>query len=232
VTGDLVNLSLADEYSRARAWLERLGTPANVTVIPGNHDVYVRAARPCPDAYWGDYMRGDIEASPNQFPFLRRRGGVALIAMSSAVPSGPFLAIGKAGDRQFALLANMLQETAGLFRIVLIHHPPLSPPRRYLRRLTDAAGLRRVLAEKGAELLLHGHDHRRALVWLEGPRGTKIPAVGVPSASASAPHGSEDSAGYNLFRIDRQAPGSRCELICRHLAGDGTMQQDAPQRLQ
>ena len=29
VTGDLVNLSLADEYRRARAWLDRLGTPVD-----------------------------------------------------------------------------------------------------------------------------------------------------------------------------------------------------------
>ncbi len=232
VTGDLVNLSLADEYSRARAWLERLGTPANVTVVPGNHDVYVRAARPCPDAYWGNYMRGDSNGSPNSFPFVRRRGNVALIALSSAVPSGPFLATGRVEKKPLALLAEMLEETAGLFRVVLIHHPLLSPPRRYLRRLTDAAGLRHVLAEKGAELLLHGHDHRRALVWLEGPRGAKIPAVGVPSASASRPHGSEDGAGYNLFRIDGQAPAWRCELIGRQRAGDGTMREDAPRLLQ
>jgi 3',5'-cyclic AMP phosphodiesterase CpdA len=232
VTGDLANLSLADEYSRARAWLERLGTPANVTVIPGNHDVYVRAARPCPAAYWGDYMRGDVDRWPNPFPFLRRRGNVALIAMSSATPSGPFLATGRVGKKPLARLADMLEETASLFRVVLIHHPPLSLPRRYLRRLTDAADLRRVLAEKGAELLLHGHDHRRALVWLEGPRRTKIPAVGVPSASASVPHGSEDGGGYNLFRIDGQAPPWHCELIGRRRADDGTMHEDPPQRLQ
>ena len=90
---------------------------------------------------------------------------------------------------------------------MLIHHPPRSPLKRYLRRLTDAAELRRVLAEHGAELLLHGHDHRRALVWLDGPRGTKIPAIGVPSASAAAPHGGENAAGYNVFRIDGDGAG-------------------------
>ncbi|MGB6538696.1 MAG: metallophosphoesterase [Xanthobacteraceae bacterium] len=232
VTGDLVNLSLNDEYARARAWLKRLGAPTDITVVPGNHDVYVRGARACPSTYWGDYMRGDVDYWPNPFPILRRRGDVALIAVSSAVPSGPFLATGRVEDKPLALLGEMLEETAGLFRIVLIHHPPISPPSRYLRRLVDAAALRRVLADKGAELLLHGHDHRHALVWLEGPRGTRIPAVGVPSASASAPHGSEDGAGYNLFRIDGQAPRWSCELIGRQRADDGTIRQGAPQRLQ
>ena len=41
VTGDLVNLSLPVEYAAARAWLDNLGPPHDVTVIPGNHDAYV-----------------------------------------------------------------------------------------------------------------------------------------------------------------------------------------------
>src|SRR3984885_40924 len=56
VTGDLVNLSLPDEYARARTWLQTLGSPTNVTLVPGNHDVYLRSVVPSPAAYWGDYM--------------------------------------------------------------------------------------------------------------------------------------------------------------------------------
>ncbi len=67
MTGDLVNLSLADEYRRARAWLETLGASRDVTVIPGNHDVYVRGVEQSPAAYWGDYMRGDDGG--DGFPF-------------------------------------------------------------------------------------------------------------------------------------------------------------------
>src|SRR5690606_33237430 len=44
VTGDLVNLALPEEISAARNWLERLGDPNHVTVIPGNHDAYVPGA--------------------------------------------------------------------------------------------------------------------------------------------------------------------------------------------
>jgi len=114
---------------------------------------------------------------------------------------------------------------------VLIHHPPLSPRRRYLRRLTDAAEFRRVLAEHGAELVIHGHDHCRALVWLEGPGGRKIPAVGAPSASAGAPHGGEDAAGYNLFRIDDEAAAWRCEMIARQRTADGSVRDIGRQTL-
>jgi 3',5'-cyclic AMP phosphodiesterase CpdA len=221
MTGDLVNLSLDEEYRRARAWLETLGSPHDVTVVPGNHDTYVRASVNSPAAYWGDYMRGDD--GRQSFPFVRRRGNVALVALSTAVPTGPFMATGRLGERQLAALANALGETRGLFRIVLIHHPPVSPPSRFMRRLTDAEGLRRVLAEHGAELLIHGHDHRRALVWLDGPNDSKIPAAGVPSVSARVPHGSEDGAGYTIFRIDGGVGAWQCEMIERQREDDGTV---------
>jgi 3',5'-cyclic AMP phosphodiesterase CpdA len=221
MTGDLVNLSLEEEYRLARAWLEALGTAHDVTVVPGNHDVYVRAVVQAPAAHWGDYMRGDD--GRQVFPFVRRRANVALIALSTAVPTGPFMATGRLGERQLAGLAGVLDEMRGLFRVVLIHHPPVSPPRRFMRRLTDASGLRRVLARHGAELLIHGHDHRRALIWLDGPDGSKIPAAGVPSVSARVPHGSEDGAGYTIFHIDGRAGAWRCEMIARQRADDGTV---------
>jgi 3',5'-cyclic AMP phosphodiesterase CpdA len=220
VTGDLVNLSLNDEYKRARGWLETLGAPRDVTLVPGNHDVYVGGVVPSPAAYWADYMRGDDGV--DRFPFLRRRGDVALIALSTAVPTAPFLATGRLGKRQLARLIEVLEATRGMFRVVLIHHPPATPRQRYLRRLIDAADLRGVLAEKGAELLLHGHDHRRSVIWLDGP-GAKIPAVGVPSASARAPHSDENAAGYNLFQIDGAT--GRCEMIAREREANGIFRE-------
>src|SRR5438552_13665155 len=45
LTGDLVNLSLDSEFVLARGILDRIARgPAHVTVIPGNHDVYVGSA--------------------------------------------------------------------------------------------------------------------------------------------------------------------------------------------
>jgi 3',5'-cyclic AMP phosphodiesterase CpdA len=222
VTGDLVNLSLPVEYARARAWLDNVGPPSDVTVIPGNHDAYVPQARGGPARYWGDYMRGDDGAASGTFPFVRRRGAVALIALSSALPTGPFMATGELGEQQLTRLAAALEQNRGLFRVVLIHHPPVSPPNRYLRRLIDAPEFRGVLAEHGAELVLHGHDHCRSIVSLDGPVKT-IPAVGVPSASARMPHDHEDAAGYNLFRIDGAENAWHCQMIARQRNTDGSV---------
>jgi 3',5'-cyclic AMP phosphodiesterase CpdA len=220
VTGDLVNLSLAAEYAAARRWLEALGPPRDITAIPGNHDAYVRRALGGPAKFWGDYMRGDDGDEAGTFPFVRRRGPLALIALSSAVPTGPFMATGELGGAQLSRLAQTLEQTTGLFRVVLIHHPPQSPPERYLRRLIDAAEFRNVLAARGAELVLHGHDHRRTVLWLDGP-GRSIAAVGAPSASARTAHGHENAAGYNLFHVAAEADGWRCEMVGRERGADG-----------
>ncbi len=230
VTGDLVNLSLPIEYAWARSWLDALGPPTDVTVIPGNHDTYVPQARRGPVEYWGDYMRGDDGAVSGTFPFVRRRGNVALIALCSAVPTGPFMATGELGEKQLSVFGAALEQNRGLFRVVLIHHPPVSPPERYLRRLIDAAEFRQVLAGHGAELVLHGHDHCRSIVWLDGP-GKAIPAIGVPSASARVRHGHENAGGYNLFHIDGSPGAWRCEMIGRERGRDGSVSEVERQTL-
>ncbi|MFL6797390.1 MAG: metallophosphoesterase family protein [Xanthobacteraceae bacterium] len=222
VTGDLVNIALAGEYSSAAAWLTSLGTPEDVTFVPGNHDAYVRAALGFPAQHWGDYMRadqGEDHGGEVSFPFLRRRGAIALIGLSSAVPSPPLMATGRLGSAQIAPLAAILARCRreSLFRVVLIHHPLTSDRSRRLKRLTDAAALRAVLAQEGAELVLHGHDHEHALVHVAGPH-RPIPVVGVASAS-EAPRINHGGAGYNLYHIDPDT--RRCQLLSRSLTRDG-----------
>jgi 3',5'-cyclic AMP phosphodiesterase CpdA len=213
VTGDLVNIALAGEFAPAREWLETLGTPADVTVVPGNHDAYVRATRGHFHRIWRDYMHGDEGGGdPSAFPFVRRRGPVVLIGLSSAVPTGPFMATGRLGGEQLGRFAAMLAALPddGAFRVVLIHHPPRSRARH--KRLIDAAAFRAVLAQHGADLVLHGHDHVHSLVWLDGP-GRRIPAVGVPSASARGIHHAH--AAYNLYQIDGGPGAWHCQAISR-----------------
>ena len=216
VTGDLVNIALAAEFPQARAWLDRLGTPHDVTLVPGNHDAYVRSALTAHAPHWGGFMRGDDAATGAlQFPFLRRRGPLAIIGLTSAVATAPFMATGRLGPEQIARLDALLPQLAGRFRVVLVHHPPGRSRGGRFKRLTDAAALRVVLARHGAELVLHGHDHVQALDWLPGPRGP-IPALGVPSASATPIEGHHvEPAAYNLYRIGGSAGAWRCELLTR-----------------
>jgi 3',5'-cyclic AMP phosphodiesterase CpdA len=228
VTGDLVNLSLGSEFAPARAWLDRLGRPSDVTLVPGNHDAYVRAAAPFAARHWADYMQGD---AGEPFPFVRRRGPVALIGLSSARPTLPLAATGRLTEDQLARLGELLATLADekLFRVVLIHHPPVEGA-NYFRRLSDAIELREVLQQNGAELVLHGHHHVASVVWIAGAKDRKIPVVGVPSASGVFGH-RDDPAGYNLYEIDG-APGAwRCTIIARGLNDGGIIRELGRQAL-
>ncbi|MFX7212897.1 metallophosphoesterase, partial [Acinetobacter baumannii] len=55
VTGDLVNIALPLEFAEARRWLESVGTPEDVSLVPGNHDAYVRGIRDHFPQAWADY---------------------------------------------------------------------------------------------------------------------------------------------------------------------------------
>ena len=59
VTGDLVNISLPAEFETALRWLDRLGPADRVTVVPGNHDAYVRVPRAQGWDLWAEYMGSD-----------------------------------------------------------------------------------------------------------------------------------------------------------------------------
>jgi 3',5'-cyclic AMP phosphodiesterase CpdA len=211
VTGDLVNLSLPSEFVRGRDWLEGLGRPQDVTFVPGNHDSYVQAARPFAEQHWGAFMRGDAGES---FPFVRKCGPVALIGLSTSLPTLPLAATGRLHGDQLARLGALLDDLKReqMFRVVLIHHPPVAGA-NYFRRLTDAEACRAVLREHGAELVLHGHHHEASLHWLPGPQA-RIPVIGVPSASG-APVGHEDPSGYNIYEIENAASAWRCTAVSR-----------------
>ena len=217
LTGDLVNIALPDEFAAARAWLAGLAPAEKISIVPGNHDAYVRSALGGAIASWGDYMRAD-QGGPLEWPFVRRRAAIALIGLSTAIPSPPLMATGRLGGTQLSRLAQLLTALRDehLFRIVLIHHPPESEPRRRRERLLDAGPFRDVLAKVGAELVLHGHEHMHSVMWLEGS-DQRIPAVGVASASAAV-GGHWQPASYNLFRVTRAAQTWRCEMITRGFA--------------
>ncbi len=221
VTGDLANLSLAVEFDGGRAFLARLGDGNKVSVIPGNHDAYVRATNGMYLTAWREYLAGD-DGQNVAFPFLRRRGPLALIGLSTAVPTPPFFASGRLGsdqlDRLAILLARLSKEAA--FRVILIHHPPAGA-RPWLKRLEDAAGFRDVVALYGADLVLSGHDHIAAVNEIAGLR-RPVPVVQVPSASA-APGDPRGGGAYNLYRIDG-APGLwSCEMESRGYSPDGNI---------
>ncbi|MCZ4347166.1 metallophosphoesterase [Devosia neptuniae] len=212
VTGDLVNLALPAEIERAGDWLNALGAADKVAVCPGNHDAYVPGALESAQKVWGEYLKGET-LDDGDFPFVRRIGELAVISCSSAVPTRPFLAIGRFDEVQAERLGRILRVMgeADYFRTVLIHHPPNPELQHPSFGLKGHKLFREVIAEHGAELILHGHTHRSSIHSIPGNKG-EVPVVGVAAASAAQGGTLDDPARYNLFRIERAGDGWTCTM--------------------
>jgi 3',5'-cyclic AMP phosphodiesterase CpdA len=232
VTGDLTNLSLASEFGAARERLKRLGDAREVSIVPGNHDAYVRVAQSASWNLWSDYFESDTSETAveddggtdsecsdprDRFPTLRVRGPLAVIGLCSALPTRLFDASGTLGDAQLERLERMLNRLSDsdLCRVISIHHPitvGATHPRRWLR---DAESLRGVIGRKGADLVVHGHNHRTLVAAIDGPGGS-IPVVGVRSASDVGQR-SERRAQYHVYEIERnrESGGPRFQIALR-----------------
>jgi 3',5'-cyclic AMP phosphodiesterase CpdA len=223
ITGDLTHLGLPAEIAKARELLNELGAPFRITVIPGNHDAYVAGALNRCLAHWTDYIVSDqTEISPGEtittddlFPSLRVRGPAALIGVSTARPCSTFLAVGSVGRNQLQQLRKLLIETArqGLFRVVLIHHPPITGIVSWRKRLTDAKAFRSTVQQYGAELILHGHAHRHSHEQMKTSDG-QAHVIGISSASAVAGD-SKRRARYHLYHLSRVAGRLQARVTVR-----------------
>ena len=234
VTGDLVNIALPAEFAQAHAFLQRIGKPEQVTVVPGNHDAYVSLPWIKSAGLWDAYMTGKHyddaggERPPRDvrdFPFVRRIGGVALIGVSTALPTRPFSAAGELGPDQLKRLDTILAELgdAGAFRVILIHHPPFGGGAYKRKSLRDATPLAEIIRSRGCELMLHGHTHMSQLGRMKGPN-TSVPVIGVPSASAMASD-HRDPSRYHIYRLSRGDRGDGAwslTVSMRELKPDGS----------
>jgi 3',5'-cyclic AMP phosphodiesterase CpdA len=227
ITGDLTHMGLPQEYRRARRFLERIGPPGDVFVIPGNHDAMQPPASETFWDLWGDYMAsGRIShrfSGHAGYPVVRLRKGAALIGLSSACPTPPFSAAGRLGRTQCRRLASILERTGKqrLFRVLLVHHPPVRGQVKPRKALRDAAMLRAIIAQHGAELVLHGHTHHHSYHKLPGPLAA-VPVFGLPSSTAC--HSSSSKrACLRLYAVKPIDGGWRIEVHDHRVSAQGRM---------
>ncbi|MFO7567351.1 MAG: metallophosphoesterase [Enhygromyxa sp.] len=203
ITGDLSNLALEQEFEHIVAKLDAIGLP--VTVIPGNHDAYTRGSvrQRRFERMFARFMDGERSGKePDDFyPFVQRFGDVALIGVSTAHASLPLYAIGTIGERQLQRLDQILEalDREGLTRIVLIHHPVMPGVAKHRHELVDLEAFGQVIARRGAELILHGHEHRA----IEGTLpGREAPALvhGISSATNLSRHAGREAA-FSIYEV-------------------------------
>lgn len=231
VSGDLCNLGLPGEHAAAAHWLETLGPRSKVSVVPGNHDIYCRLWVDHGVERWRPHMTSDIAgeavaaglSAVKGFPYVRMVGPVALIGVNSAIPTRPGEAVGEVGEAQLAALGAILERLAATAqrRIVVIHHPPLPGQASKGRDLRDAASLEATLIRHGADLVLHGHNHRDMHAVRRAADGRRIDVVGIASASVGRAYKEEPLGRYNLIRIEPGQPAAPIEIVSRGLAMPG-----------
>jgi len=214
ITGDITNLALEPEFEAARSLLQdALGlAPANVSVVPGNHDLYTRGALRTRRfmRYFGPFVESDlpelaVDIGLGRFPFVRLRGPLAIIGLSSAVPRLPFVAAGRIGEPQLDAFARILAHPDVKSRtpVVLLHHPVQNPPSRLktlLEGLEDADTLTAHVQGFAHGLILHGHLHRRQQRDL-ATRDGKLHVIGATSASLHHEK-PEKMASFNVYEFD------------------------------
>jgi 3',5'-cyclic AMP phosphodiesterase CpdA len=212
ITGDITNLALEPEFERAKSVFDRIGFhPDQVSVIPGNHDVYTRGSERSRRfaQFFSKNISSDLPVSDDDhpsgpFPFVRLRGDVAIIGLSTAVARLPLLASGQAGKKQLEALVAILEhpEVAKRTPVLLMHHPLVNPPgyvATWTHGLVEATRIRKILHKHHHTVVLHGHLHDRAhRVLSQG--GSTLHHLGATSASLL--HRSPDRvAGYNVYEI-------------------------------
>ena len=211
VTGDITNLSLESEYHEARRLLDGIAGKTEVTVVPGNHDLYL------PEIghqgrfphHFAPFLESDlpgfaVELPAGRFPCVKLRGPAAFIGLSSAVPRPPFVSAGYLGHAQLAALEALLAhpEISRRTPVILLHHDPLDSRVRLeqLRSgLVDASALRTALAPVTCGLVLFGHLHVRRRSRLATAGG----ALEVLCASGASLDHRDDRvrAGFNLYTM-------------------------------
>ncbi len=218
ITGDLTHIGLPQEFAEVRRWLEDLGPPATVTVVPGNHDQYAPPQGPQVLSPWRPWF--DDGSEPQVvWPSVRHRHGVTLIGVNTAVVSPPGFATGRVGRAQLARLREALRAARGSTRVVCVHHSPMPGHDRPRKAMTDAAAVYACLDDEGAELVLHGHGHR-SILYRAPLAGRLVPFVASASAS-SIDTDPTRSAAWHAIEIDTSPTRHYIAVTCRQAHASG-----------
>lgn len=218
-TGDITNLALESEFRFARTRFDRFRIgPENVSCIPGNHDMYIAEAEGLFEKTFAEFCASD-PGWPAGWPLVRVRGDALIVGLSTSMPSGWFMAYGEIGGQQLEVLEAALADPRHkhLFRVIMLHHPATGKYAESKRRgLRDRKAFAEVVARHGAELVIHGHEHKDLKEVLFGPGGLEIPVRGIQAGTYSVNHAAL-RARYRVYEIERRGVAERPVLIDEEL---------------
>jgi 3',5'-cyclic AMP phosphodiesterase CpdA len=219
ITGDLTHIGLKKEFQQITSWLNKVGSGEDITVIPGNHDLYVNESWHHSFAQWESYMQADtparLDSAPAQdaltrlesmYPVVRIRGNTAFICLSSIFNAPWFRATGRVNDDQLKRLEKLLQDPAldQLCKVLLIHHPITLTHTRARKSLLNYTHVLDVLRHSSIHLVLHGHGHQSTYERIQSHTGNNIEVIGA-SSSSTTNQKDKYQAEFLIFEISNAA---------------------------
>lgn len=198
ITGDLTHIGLENEFLQTTNWLKQIGPGNDITLIPGNHDLYVNEAWDRSFAQWENYMLADtphmLDSHPAKdaltrleslYPIVRIRSNTAFICVSSIFNAPWFRATGRVNEAQLKRLENLLQDPVidKFCKVLLIHHPITLTHTPTRKALLNYARVLEVIRHSSIHLVLHGHGHQSTYEQLQSHAGKNITVIGASSSS-------------------------------------------------
>ncbi len=213
ITGDMTHIGLKDEFEQVYQWLRNVALINEVTLIPGNHDLYVDTLWDRSFSFWEKYMLGDNQEKPEAphqaskqlnllYPIVRIRKHIAFIGISSVFNAPWFRATGRVNEQQLDRLKALLcgKTLDDYCKVLLIHHP-LTVTHTPLRKcLLNREALVDILQQHPVDLVLHGHGHNSCYETIDAHNHKKIPVIGA-SSSSSISQSENYKAEFLLFNI-------------------------------
>jgi len=245
VTGDLTNLSLDSEYEAARRVIsEHAGGPELVSVIPGNHDTYTKSAarKKRFEHYFRPWMQSDLD-NEDDYPYVKLLAEkIALVGISTCVPTPPLVATGEVGADQRRRLRSVLSrpELEGRIIIVAQHHhlvPPkhTSAKHEQSHNLIDHSEVMTVLLDGGVDMVIHGHNHQRGFTSHLRPDGGHMFVCEAGSTSLVGNSDPHFGAKFNIYDLEPDNEGTlHLARVTSHLYKNDDVgfepwiQEDAP----
>lgn len=227
VSGDLTNLALVEEFDAARDLLDAVpGAPHNLSVVPGNHDYYVRSAAKARrfETTFESYLKSDLPEYqlPSRYPYCHIRGEAAVIGLNSGIPTPYFVSGGRVDPDELEAACRMLDDPRldGLLKVVMVHHHvlPFEHTRTELpRRMFNAELVLRRLRQHDADMIIHGHNHFFQIHEVPQLRGDGTVLICEPGSAVVAKASRPEKVGkFNVYDIE----GGRLQAIRTYIWDD------------
>ncbi|HVW66680.1 MAG TPA: metallophosphoesterase [Candidatus Peribacteraceae bacterium] len=197
ISGDLTQRAHTKEFSLAKEYLERIPFPS--LVIPGNHDIPLynvprRFIRPL--KRYKEYITEDLNPFyvDDEIAVLGINTARSLTLIHGQITRRQMIDI----ERQFTAVPQ------NLFKIVVTHHPFISPMGRRLRRqIAHGATALRTIDRCGVDMILAGHLHKCYTGDISSAyRRVKRPIIVANAGTAISTRVRKEPNSFNLVTIE------------------------------